>query len=173
MWILVSESWDFEHDTSSPNYPESNGLVERTIQTVKKTLKKAFREDQDPYLALLAIKVSYGPYTSTPPATLMCQRPIRSLPSVKSKRKMEVMKLKKREINDENKKLKETSKFKEYNRLQINDKVRLHDGNAWNIKGIIINTSQHSRLYIIKTDKGTVVRRNRKHNQFNVREKWW
>ena len=61
-------SWDFEHDTSSPNYPESNGLVERTIQTVKKTSKKAFGEDEDPYLALLAIKVSYGPYTSTPPA---------------------------------------------------------------------------------------------------------
>ena len=46
---------------------------------------------------------------------------------------MEVKKLKKREINDENNKLKETSKFQEYNRLQINDKVRLHDGNAWNI----------------------------------------
>ena len=40
--------------------------------------------------------------------------------------------------------------------------------NAWNIKGIIINTSQHPRSYIIKTDKGTVVRR--KHIQYNVRE---
>ena len=92
------------------------------------------------------------------------------IPSVKSKRKMEVKKLEKREINAEDKKLKENSKFKDYNRLQINDKVHLHDGNAWNIKGIIINTSQHPRSYIIKTDKGTVVRHNRKHIQFNVRE---
>ena len=120
-FVNFSKSWDFEHDTSSPNYAESNGLVERTIQTVKKTLKKAFQEDQDPYLALLAIKVSYGPYTSTPPPTLMFQRPIPSLiPSVKSKRKTEVKKLKKREINYENKKLEETSKFKEYNRILHN-----------------------------------------------------
>ena len=61
---------------------------------------------------------------------------------------MEVKKLKKREINDENNKLKEHSKFKEYNRI-------LHN--------ILDRT-------IIKTDKGTVVRRNRKHIQFNVRE---
>ena len=78
--------------------------------------------------------MSYGPYTSTPPAT-MFQRPVRSLiPSVKSERKMEVKKLKKREINDENKKLKESSKFKEYNRLKINDKLRLHDGKCMEYK---------------------------------------
>ena len=38
------------------------------------------------------------------------------------------------------------------------------------IKGIIITTSQHPPSYSIKTDKGTVVRRNHKHIQFNVRE---
>ena len=31
----------FYHDTSRRKYPKSNGLVERTIQTVKKTIKKA------------------------------------------------------------------------------------------------------------------------------------
>ena len=72
-----SREWDFEHDTSSPQYPQSNGLVERTIQRVKKTLKKAFRDNQDPYLALLATKVSSGPYNNAPPATLMFHRPIR------------------------------------------------------------------------------------------------
>ena len=35
-----SKTWDFEHRTSSPRFHQSNGLVERSIQTVKRTLKK-------------------------------------------------------------------------------------------------------------------------------------
>ena len=35
-----AKSWGFDHDFSSPEYPKSNGMVERTIQTVKKTLRK-------------------------------------------------------------------------------------------------------------------------------------
>ncbi|KAJ8023221.1 hypothetical protein HOLleu_35558 [Holothuria leucospilota] len=30
-----SEEWEFKHTTSSPLYPQSNGLLERSIQTVK------------------------------------------------------------------------------------------------------------------------------------------
>ena len=53
-----SKRWDFVHDTSSPKFPQSNGQVERTIQTVKRTLKKAAASHQDPYLALLAIRTT-------------------------------------------------------------------------------------------------------------------
>ena len=42
--------WDFIHDTSSPEYPQSNGLVERSIQTVKHVLLKAEETGDDPYL---------------------------------------------------------------------------------------------------------------------------
>ena len=30
-----SRDWDFKHDISSPHFPQFNGLVERTIPTVK------------------------------------------------------------------------------------------------------------------------------------------
>ena len=35
-----SKAWDFEHQTSSPHFHQSNALVERSVQTVKRTLKK-------------------------------------------------------------------------------------------------------------------------------------
>ena len=36
----LSKSWDFIHRTSSPEFPQSNGFVERAIQTIKTTLGK-------------------------------------------------------------------------------------------------------------------------------------
>ena len=38
-----SKSWDFIHKTSSPEFPQSDGFVERAIQTIKKTLRKMKR----------------------------------------------------------------------------------------------------------------------------------
>ena len=46
---LFAKQWDFKHDSPSPHYPKSNGQIERTIQTIKKTLKKekAFKSNDD------------------------------------------------------------------------------------------------------------------------------
>ena len=46
-------TWRFKHITSSPRYPRSNGLAERTVQSVKNLLSKALSSQQDPYLAIL------------------------------------------------------------------------------------------------------------------------
>ena len=54
-YAALARQFQFEHVTSSPHYPQSNGEAERAVQTVKNLLKK----DGDPYLALLA-------YPSTP-----------------------------------------------------------------------------------------------------------
>ena len=40
-----AKEWDFHHNPSSPRYSQSNGLVETTIQTVKKTLLKVVKEE--------------------------------------------------------------------------------------------------------------------------------
>ena len=47
-----SKSWGFEHVTSSPKYPQSNGEVERAIETMKTILNKC----DDEYLALLTYR---------------------------------------------------------------------------------------------------------------------
>ena len=53
-----AKEWDFKHTTSSPHFAQSNDLVERAIQTVKKSLKKAHDGNENPYLALLVLNTN-------------------------------------------------------------------------------------------------------------------
>ena len=48
-----AESYDMEHVTSSPHYPQSNGKVENSVKTAKNLLKKSKAARSDIYLALL------------------------------------------------------------------------------------------------------------------------
>ena len=45
---LFSKQWDFVHDTSSPEFSQSDRFVERMIQTLKNCLDKTIASDQDP-----------------------------------------------------------------------------------------------------------------------------
>ncbi|XP_022793846.1 uncharacterized protein K02A2.6-like [Stylophora pistillata] len=58
-----ADTYGFEHITSSPTYPQSNGKVENTVKPAKHLLEKAVNSEQDPYLALLD-------WTNTPTETL-------------------------------------------------------------------------------------------------------
>ena len=48
-----AKGWGFQHVTSSPQYPQSNWLAEKTVQTVKRLLDKAKANGKDPYLSIL------------------------------------------------------------------------------------------------------------------------
>ena len=48
-----TNAYGFDHVTSSPNYPESNGKVVNAVNTAKSLLDKAVKSQRDPYLALL------------------------------------------------------------------------------------------------------------------------
>lgn len=47
---------EFKLTHSSPGFPQSNGLAERMIQTVKRALKKAAKTGTDPHLLLLSLR---------------------------------------------------------------------------------------------------------------------
>ena len=48
-----SRAWSFDIITSSPNFPQSNGLVERNVQTIKRVIRKAKESNASVDLALL------------------------------------------------------------------------------------------------------------------------
>ena len=122
--------WDFKHTTSSPHYPKSNGCIERTIQTIKKSIKKALKGNNELYLALLAVATSPDPENNTLPATLFYNHTIRTLlPSVNIKKLVKKTKL----ILSNSTRHQNTLPP-----LKINDSVYLHNKKTWTITGKII-----------------------------------
>ena len=52
-----ADQWCFDHVISSPHYPQSNGFIERHVQTVKHTLKKVGSRS-DVQMALLVLRAT-------------------------------------------------------------------------------------------------------------------
>ena len=52
-FAVFAETWSFEHHTSSPRYPQSNGKAENAVETVKRLFTKCKASGQSEYLALL------------------------------------------------------------------------------------------------------------------------
>ena len=75
-YSLFLKQCDFKHDSSSPHFPKSNGQIERTTQTITKTVKKAFKSNNDPFLAPLALQTSPGPNNNKPPHFLKIHRSV-------------------------------------------------------------------------------------------------
>ncbi|KAF2883748.1 hypothetical protein ILUMI_22412, partial [Ignelater luminosus] len=72
-----SQEWEFRHITSSLLYPQSNGLVERNVQIVKKCLIKAKQANRDMYLVLLHYRNSPIEGNNLSPAQFLMARTLR------------------------------------------------------------------------------------------------
>ena len=46
-------TWKFKHVTTSPHYPQANGMAESAVKTCKSIMKKSLLSKSDPYLGLL------------------------------------------------------------------------------------------------------------------------
>ena len=80
---MFAKEWQFELITSSPRFPQSNGLAESNVQTVKNLFKKAKESGCDPELALLEFR--NAPITgsnNSPAQLLMGLRLYSSLPTI-------------------------------------------------------------------------------------------
>ena len=75
-----ASTYCFEHVTSSPYFPQSNGEVERAVRTIKVLLKKA----DDPYAALLAYRNTPLHLGYSPAQLLMSRRLWTSVPTIRN-----------------------------------------------------------------------------------------
>ena len=50
------KQWQIKHKVSSPRNPQSNGMAERCVQTMKASLLKTIEEGEDVNVALLTYK---------------------------------------------------------------------------------------------------------------------
>ena len=67
-------TYAFKHITSSPHYPQSNGLAERTVKTKKGLLKHT----NNPYMALLSYRFTPLPWCNYNPAELLMGRKVKT-----------------------------------------------------------------------------------------------
>ena len=160
LYAKFAQQYGFEHITSSPHYPRSNGEAERAVKTVKNFLKKS----KEPYLALLA-------YRSTPlqngysPAQLLMSSNLRTiLPEVREKRIPKVVDFQVLEERDEVLKDRQKKDYDARHRtkalpqLDPGDYVWLPDRET---TGKVV-TETAPRSLIVDTQNGTF-RRNRQH----------
>ncbi|KAJ8359388.1 hypothetical protein SKAU_G00159130 [Synaphobranchus kaupii] len=130
-WHEFAEQYDFNHVTSSPLYPQSNGKAEKGVHIIKQLLKKGVDSDSDPYLALLSYRASPLECGLSPAELLMHQKLHTTLPSYSKQRKLH-QKLG-RKLQQQ--KVKQKSFYdrtaKQLPPLSSNDAVMIEDPDGW------------------------------------------
>ena len=84
-FATFAKLWDFEHLTSSPRYPQSNGKAENAVKTIQMLFSKCRQSGQSEYLALLDWRNTPSEGMETSPAQRFFGRRCRTLlPTVES-----------------------------------------------------------------------------------------
>jgi hypothetical protein len=160
-------AWDFKHITSSPRYPQSNGLAEKTVQTVKSILDKAKAGKSSALISILE-------YRNTPvdglasPAQLLMGRQLRSvLPATASQLRPKtisphVVTVRRQQCQASQKKYYDRSS-RPLPPLKTGDEVfvQLYPGDNWK-PARVTTAGKFPRSYQVRTDDGNLYRRNRR-----------
>ena len=156
-----SSQYRFHHITSSPRYPQSNGLVERAVRTVKGLLKGS----TDPHLALLSYRATALTWCSLSPAELLFGCKIATnLPQLSSQLTPHWPYLKSLKISDETFKRKLQMYYNRRHWVRTLPILNMTTP-VWvwtrkrQVPGIVISRTQMPRYYTVQTSPGEV-RRN-------------
>ena len=168
-----SKTWNFNHVTSSPNYPQSNGLAENAVKQAKLLLEKCKRDGSDPLLGLLNLRNTPRSNAGSPAQRFLARRTCTTIPVAKK-----LLTPKAVPTTDVTKSIKKrrTQQARCYNKrskplpiLKPSDIVRIQTDKGFNKLAVVKSRAQEPRSYIVQSD-GKRYRRNRKH-LLKVREK--
>ena len=160
-----SKEWNFNLVTSSPRFPQSNGMAERNVQTIKNLYKKAKDAGSDEQLALLEFRNSPIAGLNVSPAELLMGRRLQStLPMLPSLLEQQCNKDTKEKLlsRQTQQKYYYDKDAKQLPALKPKDVVRFKYKAFWK-PAVVIDTHSAPRSYIIRTADGTILRRNRRH----------
>lgn len=159
-----SESYMFRHVTSSPHFPQSNGMAERMVKTTKRLLQRS----DDPYLALLIYRSTPIPWCGFSPAELLMGRCLRATLPLSEKKLVPgwsyVAEFRQRDQAFKKKQKKAYDKRHRVAELPIipdDTKVWVTSGPT-PTPGRVTTPSSSPRSYLVETPSG-IVRRNRFH----------
>ena len=160
-----ARDWNFIHITSSPQYPQSNGLAESAVKRAKQVLEKTKREHSDIYRNLLNLRnVPTSAELGSPAQRLMSRRLRTTVPATPALLKPQVQ----RHVT-QNLQHKRNQQKRTYDRsahplkpLKPNQTIRMQTPHGHNKLGVVVRSSGDPRSYVVSAD-GTQYRRNRRH----------
>ena len=155
-----ARDYNFDHITSSPHYPQSNGEAERMVQTIKNLLKKA----KDPYAAIMAYRATPLSNGFSPAEILMGRRLRTTVPMVHEQ--LVPRQIPWSDIVEKDKQSRETQKQQYDKSHRAKQLPPLEDGAAVFLQdrrehGRVLSKASSPRSYYVVTPSGTF-RRNRK-----------
>ncbi|UYV66020.1 K02A2.6-like [Cordylochernes scorpioides] len=160
-----AKEWNVTHTTSSPRFPQSNGMIERTIQTLKSTIIKCQQSKQDIYQALLLLRNTE--HNSLPsPAVMLYGRKQRLFLPMKTtlmneSRICEDSIRKQHEANQSRMKFYFNRHAWDLPSLENGQTVLVRKEKQWS-PAKVIAPGVHPRSYLLEDTKGSVLRRNRR-----------
>ena len=159
-FLSFASSYGFQHCTSSPRFPQSNGQAERSVQTVKNLLKKS----HDLYTSLLSYRATPLSWCDRSPAELSMGRRLRT--SVPQTDKILIPQWPYLEdFKAKDKEYKEKQKENFDSRHRVKDLPSIpNDTEVWITtesepqSGKVISPADRPRSYIVETPSGQVER---------------
>ena len=163
-----ADTWDFVHIMLSPHYPQSNGMAESAVKTVKNLLKKCEDSGGDPYLALLNLRNTPRDKINSP-AQILFSRNLRTnipaqyntlIPKLSlayDRKEIYKHKLRYKKAFDKTANKNVTS-FKDGDNIWFKKKPE----RSWE-RGKIVSSAKEPRSYLVEDELGTCYRRNETH----------